>query len=58
MRTCQDCQSPIPYGRGFSGSVCAKCRGKRAAIVNKAKAEKHGCGYFDKRSADARREAL
>ena len=56
MRTCQDCDQPIPYGHGYS-SVCAKCRGKRAAKIVREKAAKHGPAYFDRRS-DARREAL
>lgn len=58
MKTCQDCNQPMPYGRGFSGLVCAKCRGKRAAVANKAKAKKHGPAYFDRRSANARRETV
>lgn len=46
---CQDCRCDIPYGRGFGGSVCPKCRGKRAAKVNQEKVLKHGKGYFDRR---------
>lgn len=27
---CQDCGEKIEYGRGWGGSVCVKCRAKRA----------------------------
>jgi hypothetical protein len=47
MRLCQDCQQPIPYGRGWGANgVCPPCRGKRSAAVNRAKAAKHGAAYF------------
>lgn len=49
MTRCQDCGGDIPYGRGFGGSVCSKCRGKRVAKINKEKLLKHGPGYFLKR---------
>lgn len=59
---CADCGKPARSG-GFSYgrpapkngyAVCASCRGKRSGKINKAKAEKHGPSYFDRRSADAR----
>lgn len=47
MRVCQDCSKPIEYGRGWGANgVCGSCRGKRAGAVNRAKAAKHGPGYF------------
>lgn len=52
MTRCQDCEEEIPYGVGSGGSVCSKCRGKRAAKVNKEKALKHGKGYFDRRNKE------
>lgn len=61
MKTCQDCQKPIPYGTTFGGGVCAHCRGKRAAKVVQAKRDKHGPAYFarkDRRSNDARGSSL
>lgn len=43
---CQDCGEEIPYGKGFGGSVCSKCRGKRVAKINQEKRLKHGGSYF------------
>ena len=54
MTTCIECKKPIPYGMSFGGSICHSCRGKRAAAVKRAKREKHGAAYFDRRSSDAR----
>lgn len=56
MKLCADCQKPIVFSWNNS-NVCPSCRGKRTAAINRAKREKHGPSYFDRRS-DARREAL
>lgn len=56
MRLCDECQSHMPYGFGFPGRICQKCRAKRSATTNRAKAERHGPDYFDRRSKDARRQ--
>lgn len=49
MTKCQDCQKEIPYGKGFGGSVCSVCRGRRVAKINKEKRLKHGPGYFGRK---------
>lgn len=62
MSTCIECGKPtLPFKFRVGPvdktprSVCRSCRGKRSAAVNKAKAAIHGPGYFDRRSANARR---
>ena len=42
MLICQDCGEKIEYGRGWGGSVCTKCRAKRAHAARKRNAEISG----------------
>lgn len=59
MKVCRDCQKPIPYASTlWGGSVCPRCRGLRTAEINREKVKKHGPSYFDRRSPDARRQAV
>lgn len=56
MKPCVDCGKPLTFTWNH-GSRCPSCQGKRTGAVNRAKVEKHGKAYFDRRSEDARRNA-
>lgn len=53
MRICIDCQQPIKYGEAdLSGSLHAKCRGRRGAISARRQAEVSGKGFGGKAGRD------
>jgi hypothetical protein len=56
MAICQDCREPIPYGVGFGGSVCPKCRARRAADSRRRLAELRGTPYAAKKHTGAWRQ--
>lgn len=54
MKVCEECKREMPYGFGFPGRICQKCRAKRSAATNRAKAERHGPSYYSRRKDDVR----
>ena len=53
---CQDCGEKIEYGRGWGGSVCVKCRAKRASDSRRRLAELRGTPYAAKKHTGAWRQ--